>query len=81
MSAADDDIRAAFARLRPLCVTLTREHQRDHVADLKREVAALDEAALRELQEYVMFPLRLILKQSQSKWVWGTFTDRNFSQP
>lgn len=52
-----------FETFQPICVRLAKEHTRENVQTL---IKALDEAntgGMQELQEYVLFPLRIILKQ------------------
>ncbi|XP_052760793.1 TELO2-interacting protein 1 homolog [Mya arenaria] len=53
----------AFSRLKPYCVQLTREHTRENIAELFNALQAVDNVFLQDLQEYVIFPLRIILKQ------------------
>ncbi|KAJ3586884.1 hypothetical protein NHX12_013276 [Muraenolepis orangiensis] len=52
----------AFAYLRPACVLLTREPTVTNVETLGGQLRELDDATLQQLQEYVLFPLRFILK-------------------
>ncbi|OWF46694.1 TELO2-interacting protein 1 homolog [Mizuhopecten yessoensis] len=54
-----------FERLRPICVQLTREHTRENVTALFQAVTGLERKYMQELQEYVLFPLRIILKQEK----------------
>ncbi|XP_013053934.3 TELO2-interacting protein 1 homolog isoform X1 [Anser cygnoides] len=53
--------REAFGALRPACVRLTQAQTAENVALLRARLAAVGAAALQELQEYVLFPLRLAL--------------------
>ena len=62
-------VRRAFEDLRPVCVELSRNHTRANVAKLQKHLKTADRAALQPLQEYLLFPLRLILKQSKDKSV------------
>ncbi|XP_038606001.1 TELO2-interacting protein 1 homolog [Tachyglossus aculeatus] len=52
----------AFAHLRPACVGLTRAPTAESVGRLEERLRAVDDAALQQLQEYVLFPLRFALK-------------------
>ena len=65
----DAEIHEAFERLRPICVQLTREHNRANVTKLREALIGVKGQALQQLQEYILFPLRLILKQSAVKLV------------
>ena len=61
-------ISAAFSRLQPLCVRLAREHTRDNITVVMRELENIEcTEVMQQLQEYVLFPLRLILKQPEQK--------------
>ncbi|NWI70540.1 TTI1 protein, partial [Todus mexicanus] len=57
-----DTPQAAFGALRPACVRLTRAQTVENVRRLRALLAAVEAAALQELQEYVLFPLRFALK-------------------
>ncbi|NWU06271.1 TTI1 protein, partial [Cephalopterus ornatus] len=57
-----DTPRAAFGALRPACVQLTRAQTVENVRRLQAHLAAVSGAALQELQEYVLFPLRFALR-------------------
>ena len=65
LMAGIDDLEAAFRFLRPLCVLVTQNHDKGSVCSLKEVLnsRALNVDFLQELQEYVAFPLRLVLKQ------------------
>lgn len=56
------DPKIAFAYLRPACVLLTREPTAANVETLSGQLKEVDDAALQQLQEYVLFPLRFVLK-------------------
>ncbi|KAM6924925.1 TELO2-interacting protein 1 homolog [Xenentodon cancila] len=56
------DPKVAFAYLRPACVLLTREPVAANVETLRGQLQDVDEATLQQLQEYVLFPLRFVLK-------------------
>uniref|UniRef100_A0A8C3GFP7 TELO2-interacting protein 1 homolog n=1 Tax=Cairina moschata TaxID=8855 RepID=A0A8C3GFP7_CAIMO len=56
-----DTPREAFGALRPACVRLTQAQTAENVALLRARLAAVGAAALQELQEYVLYPLRLAL--------------------
>ena len=75
----DAQISAAFSRLQPLCVRLAREHTRDNVTMVMRELESIEcKEVMQQLQEYVLFPLRLILKQPEQRYIVCTlfFTTR-----
>ncbi|XP_015235926.1 PREDICTED: TELO2-interacting protein 1 homolog [Cyprinodon variegatus] len=57
-----NDPKIAFAYLRPACVLLTKEPTLANVETLKEQLEHVDEASLQQLQEYVLFPLRFVLK-------------------
>ncbi|NXA03582.1 TTI1 protein, partial [Sapayoa aenigma] len=57
-----DTPEAAFGALRPACVQLTRAQTVENVRRLQAHLAAVSGAALQELQEYVLFPLRFALR-------------------
>ncbi|XP_025962885.2 TELO2-interacting protein 1 homolog isoform X1 [Dromaius novaehollandiae] len=57
-----DTPQEAFGALRPVCVQLTKAQTRENVAQLQARLGAVSAAALQELQEYVLFPLRFALK-------------------
>ncbi|NWV69920.1 TTI1 protein, partial [Malurus elegans] len=57
-----DTPQAAFGALRPVCVQLTRAQTVENVRLLQAHLAGVSGAALQELQEYVLFPLRFALR-------------------
>ncbi|NXU53564.1 TTI1 protein, partial [Turnix velox] len=57
-----DTPQEAFGALRPVCVQLTKEQTLENVSGLQARLAAVSASALQELQEYVLFPLRFVLK-------------------
>ncbi|XP_066186796.1 TELO2-interacting protein 1 homolog isoform X2 [Sylvia atricapilla] len=57
-----DTPQAAFGALRPACVQLTRVQTVENVRQLQAHLAGVSGAALQELQEYVLFPLRFALR-------------------
>ncbi|KAM9341814.1 TELO2-interacting protein 1 homolog [Pholidichthys leucotaenia] len=57
-----NDPKIAFAFLRPACVLLTREPTVTNVETLSGQLKEVDDATLQQLQEYVLFPLRFVLK-------------------
>ena len=61
------ELQEAFRILRPLCVTLTTDHTKENVASLQQCCENINGKVLQNLQEYVLFPLRLILKQPKHK--------------
>ncbi|XP_067447589.1 TELO2-interacting protein 1 homolog [Thunnus thynnus] len=56
------DPKIAFAYLRPACVLLTREPTVNNVETLSAQLKEVNDATLQQLQEYVLFPLRFVLK-------------------
>lgn len=62
-----DTPQAAFGALRPACVQLTKMQTVANVELLRSQLQAVSDSALQELQEYVLFPLRLTLKLPGSK--------------
>ncbi|XP_029291967.1 TELO2-interacting protein 1 homolog isoform X2 [Cottoperca gobio] len=56
------DPKIAFAYLRPACVLLTRVPTVSNVETLSGQLKEVDDATLQQLQEYVLFPLRFVLK-------------------
>nr|XP_014351079.1 PREDICTED: TELO2-interacting protein 1 homolog isoform X2 [Latimeria chalumnae] len=57
-----DTPKEAFRALRPICVKLTKEQTVENVQSLHSQLLTVSSSALQELQEYVLFPLRLTLK-------------------
>ncbi|KAL2103906.1 hypothetical protein ACEWY4_000774 [Coilia grayii] len=57
-----DSPKEAFAFLRPICVTLTREPTVTNVNALKKNLHNVSDEALQQIQDYVLFPLRFVLK-------------------
>ncbi|XP_062314649.1 TELO2-interacting protein 1 homolog [Osmerus eperlanus] len=58
-----NDPKIAFAYLRPACVLLTRQPSVANVETLGGQLRDVDDATLQQLQDYVLFPLRFVLKQ------------------
>ncbi|KAF3696567.1 TELO2-interacting protein 1 -like protein SMG10 [Channa argus] len=56
------DPKIAFAYLRPACVLLTREPTVTNVETLNTQLKEVNDATLQQLQDYVFFPLRFVLK-------------------
>ncbi|KAG7471960.1 hypothetical protein MATL_G00103550 [Megalops atlanticus] len=56
------DPKVAFALLRPACVLLTKEQTVANVEQLSAQLRCVDDSALQQLQEYVLFPLRFVLR-------------------
>ena len=54
-----------FEKIRPLCVQLTKEHTRGNVQAVNTALSNIDKTVLQDLQEYLLFPFRLILKQEK----------------
>ncbi|XP_077411165.1 TELO2-interacting protein 1 homolog [Vanacampus margaritifer] len=61
------DPKIAFAYLRPACVLLTRVPTLDNVETLSAQLKEVNDATLQQLQEYVLFPLRFVLKVPRPK--------------
>ncbi|XP_076131875.1 TELO2-interacting protein 1 homolog isoform X1 [Alosa pseudoharengus] len=57
-----DSPKVAFAFLRPSCVILTREPTVANVEVLNNCLHTISDGALQQLQDYVLFPLRFVLK-------------------
>ncbi|XP_071491313.1 TELO2-interacting protein 1 homolog [Diadema antillarum] len=57
-----DRNKEAFEAMKPLCVVLLKEHTLERVMAVARTVADLDPDALQSLQQYILFPLRVMLK-------------------
>ncbi|XP_062397012.1 TELO2-interacting protein 1 homolog isoform X2 [Sardina pilchardus] len=57
-----DNPKEAFAFLRPSCVILTREPTVANVEVLNNCLHTVSDGALQQLQDYVLFPLRFVLK-------------------
>ncbi|XP_698602.6 TELO2-interacting protein 1 homolog [Danio rerio] len=57
-----EDPKIAFAYLRPSCVLLTKEPTSANVAALSGHLRSVSDGALQQLQDYILFPLRFVLK-------------------
>ncbi|XP_033825762.1 TELO2-interacting protein 1 homolog [Periophthalmus magnuspinnatus] len=57
-----NDPKIAFAYLRPACVVLTKEPTLSSVETLSAQLKEVDDVCLQQLQDYVLFPLRFVLK-------------------
>ncbi|XP_072552810.1 TELO2-interacting protein 1 homolog [Salminus brasiliensis] len=62
-----DDPKIAFAYLRPSCVLLTKEPTLPNVEALSGHLRDVSDGALQQLQDYVLFPLRFVLKTPGTK--------------
>ncbi|XDV46511.1 hypothetical protein PO909_014397 [Leuciscus waleckii] len=62
-----EDPKIAFAYLRPSCVLLTKEPTSANVEALSANLRGISDGALQQLQDYVLFPLRFVLKTPGSK--------------
>ncbi|CAH1239329.1 TTI1 [Branchiostoma lanceolatum] len=60
-----ESTKEAFRRLRPCCVQLTKEQTVQNVSELRRLLEETAGEDLQQLQEYALFPLRILLKQKQ----------------
>lgn len=56
------DPKIAFTYLRPACVLLTQQPTVTNVETLNAQLRDVNDATLQQLQEYVLFPLRFVLK-------------------
>lgn len=56
------DPNIAFAYLRPACVQLTKDPSVTNVETLRGQLKDINDATLQKLQEYILFPLRFVLK-------------------
>uniref|UniRef100_A0A8C6UUF7 TELO2 interacting protein 1 n=1 Tax=Neogobius melanostomus TaxID=47308 RepID=A0A8C6UUF7_9GOBI len=56
------DPKIAFAYLRPACVLLTKEPSLSNVETLSAQLKEVNDVSLQQLQDYVLFPLRFVLK-------------------
>ncbi|KAI4879146.1 hypothetical protein NFI96_004153 [Prochilodus magdalenae] len=56
------DPKIAFAYLRPSCVLLTKEPTLSNIEALSGHLRAVSDGTLQLLQDYVLFPLRFVLK-------------------
>lgn len=56
------DPKIAFAYLRPACVLLTQQPTLTNVETLSSQLKEVNDATLQQLQDYVLFPLRFVLK-------------------
>ena len=54
---------SAFETLRPVCVKLSKEPSISAVQQLRTLPEGMDEGSLQPLQQYVLFPLRLALRE------------------
>ncbi|XP_051886998.1 TELO2-interacting protein 1 homolog isoform X2 [Pristis pectinata] len=57
-----DTPKEAFSALRPICVKITKEQTVNNVRCLQAQLQNVGDAALQDLQEYILFPLRFALK-------------------
>ncbi|KTF89856.1 hypothetical protein cypCar_00031401 [Cyprinus carpio] len=62
-----EDPKIAFAYLRPSCVLLTKEPTAANVEALSGHLRSVSDGALQQLQDYILFPLRFVLKTPGSK--------------
>lgn len=61
--ASDEALRRAFSQLRPVCLRLTEEQTVENVDAVFDVLSSVDPSTLNDLQEYVLFPLRVLLRQ------------------
>ncbi|KAK2886169.1 hypothetical protein Q8A67_017006 [Cirrhinus molitorella] len=62
-----EDPKIAFAYLRPSCVLLTKEPTTANVEALSGHLRSVSDGVLQQLQDYILFPLRFVLKIPGSK--------------
>ncbi|ESO83680.1 hypothetical protein LOTGIDRAFT_169160 [Lottia gigantea] len=62
----DMDRSVAFNNLQPICVVVTKQPSRENILKLREELMKLDVGLLQDFQEYVIFPLRLVFKQTKT---------------
>lgn len=62
-----DDPKLAFTYLRPSCVLLTKEPTLSNIKALSSNLQHISDGALQLLQDYVLFPLRFVLKTPGTK--------------
>lgn len=65
MACPNAERKKAFDKIRPLCVQLTKEHTRVNVQAVNTALTNVDRTVIQDLQEYLLFPFRLILKQDK----------------
>lgn len=53
----------AFKHLQPICVNLVKSPSIEGLESLKVNLRDIDKGILKEIHEYILFPLRLIIKQ------------------
>nr|XP_022346187.1 TELO2-interacting protein 1 homolog [Crassostrea virginica] len=63
-----------FDKLRPFCVQLSKEHSRKNIVAVTKALEGIDRGCIQDLQEYLLFPLRIILKQP-TKYSEDFYTD------
>lgn len=61
--ASEESLMEGFGKLRPVCVRLTQDMTVQNLQELSDILDVVDPLAINELQEYVLFPLLVILKQ------------------
>ncbi|XP_062590440.1 TELO2-interacting protein 1 homolog [Saccostrea cucullata] len=64
----------ALDKLRPLCVKLSNDHSRKNISALTKALEEIDRGYIQDLQEYLLYPLRMILKES-TKYSEDFYTD------
>ncbi|XP_033095751.1 TELO2-interacting protein 1 homolog [Anneissia japonica] len=67
MQPQEDVFSEAFNRLRPVCVLLTKQTDCNNARALLYILQQLDGYVLQHLQQYVLFPLRIILHNPRNK--------------
>ncbi|XP_056022184.1 TELO2-interacting protein 1 homolog [Ostrea edulis] len=63
-----------FDKVRPLCVQLSKDHSRKNIVAVTKALEGIDRGCIQDLQEYLLFPLRIILKQP-TKYSEDFYTD------
>ena len=64
-----------FERLRPLCVALTKDASVERLKELKQCLSRCNPTNLQTLQEYVLFPLRLLLKKGPNRYQYNLYSN------
>jgi hypothetical protein len=56
-------LKDAFSRLQPVCVELAQSQTIENLEKLLNVLSTLDQHVVRDLHEYILFPLRVTLKK------------------
>ncbi|XP_077867574.1 TELO2-interacting protein 1 homolog [Saccoglossus kowalevskii] len=55
---------SAFERLKPLCIAITKGQTKENMRRLNSELDSINNDDLQRLQEYLLFPLRIVIKMA-----------------